>query len=250
MATGETNFVVRGAKTYKRDRTPPAVGEQVLIIRADGDKVKVKKPDTTLPFVSFCVQVKGSGVDGAPDKWLFPALWLDCDGDRAGIYAGEGIVALAQALGEGEIPAKVLTSTHPDKKRQVNGPVRHLDAADVAAWLRSKDKREVKANLQHKKKRDVKIAKGLEDMEAFVDFWITDPSFAPSSPDDAPVEGEETPFDEGSQDTEDTSTSTETSSGASETTTEEAPEAEEPKPEPPKKAEKKSEPKKNGARKR
>lgn len=238
MATGETNFVVRGKTTWKRDRTPPAVGEQVLIIRADGDKVKVKKSDKTLPFVSFCVQVKGSGMDGAPDKWLFPALWLDCDGDRAGIYAGDGIVALAQAFGEGEIPAKVLTSTHPNPKRQANGPAKHLDAADVAAWLRTKDKREVKANLQWRKKNDVKVAKGPEDMEAFVDFWVVDPSFAPSSPDDAPVEPDEGPEGEEASSTEPSTDNHEDNGNPND-----------PDPEP-KKAEKKPEPKKNGTRKR
>jgi hypothetical protein len=189
MATGETNFAVGDRKTYKRDRTPPAAGEQVLILRTDGDKAKVVKSDKTLPFAKCAAQVKGSGLDGAPDKWVWPVFWLDCDGNRPGIDAGDGIVTLAQALGERDIPVRTMTSTHPNPKRQANGPVKHLAVEDVVAWLRTKDKREVKAVLAHKPKKDVK-PKSLEDYEAYVDYYIVDTSFAPSSPDDTPMEDE------------------------------------------------------------
>lgn len=196
MATGETNFSLEGRKTWKVDRTPPAEGEQVLILRSDGDKTAIqsgtdKDGNPYIPFVKSKAQVKGSGKDGNPDKWVNITLFLGASGQRPPIDAQDGLLALVRAMGERcEGPAFALVKgTHPNPKLADKGPAEWLDAVKIADYLRNHDKREFKAQLRHQRRWNAdKNSTKLEDKEAIIDYYIVDASVASTSPDDALVE--------------------------------------------------------------
>ena len=209
MATGETNFSLEGRRTWKVDRTPPAEGEQTLILRSDSDKTAIQSGTsqaTGKPYISFVkskAQVKGSGKDGNPDKWVNLTFFLGASGQRPPIDAQDGFLMFVRSMGERcEGPAFALVKgTHPNPDLADKGPAEWLDAVKVADYLRNHDKREFKARLRHKRRHDAdKNSTKLEDKEAIIDYYIVDTSVAPASPDDAPVEVPDEAVDEGGGD--------------------------------------------------
>lgn len=213
MATGETNFSLEGRKTWKTDRTPPAEGEQTLILRSEGDKTGIQSgvsQKTGLPYIAFVktkAQVKGSGRDGNPDKWVNLTFMLSASGQRPAIDAQDGFLMFVRSLGERcEGPTFALVKgTHPNPQLADKGPAEWLDAVKVSDYVRQHDKREFKARLRHQRRFNAdKNSTKLEDKEAVVDYYIIDSSVAAASPDDAPVEvPDETVADEAATDAPD-----------------------------------------------